>query len=369
MAADSSYVYVAGHVWVGYNKPDGPSYYFLDKYDRNGNQIWNQRFGAPGTSDFAPGGGAAIDDFVAGTAVGAGAVYIAVSFNRTSLLHKYDTDGNFQWTKIFGNLSSLSYDLSHVNVHRYIASVSTAGNRTFVVGTAIVNEALVGEVAGYDSDGKLLWATNLGSDELYLAHSIPFPLSIYANSVAEYIGVNLDNGSYLRKLDPNGAIQWSHRFDHPLDAVSGDAGSIYTSTREGFGSTVLSKFNPNGSLVWSVTDTLGDPNYDQTRVSISSSGVYMTKGGLVAKYDENGNRVWYVHPPLQADTLYTISANSDGLYVGAGLSAGHSMNFQGTVWLSMVGASSSLIIFGVGPPFSFIMVAALAAVIAASILW
>ena len=369
MAADASNVYAAGDVWLGNNKPGGPSYYFVDKYDRNGNQIWNRHFGAPGATDFGPGGGAAIDDFVASAAVDGGAIYVALSFNRTSLLHKYDTDGNFQWARIFGNLSSLSYDLSHVvNVHRYVASVATAGNRIFAVGTAIVNDALVGEVAGYASDGKLLWASNLGADEPYGAS--PYPLAIYSDAQAEYIAVNLNNGSYLRKLDPNGMIQWSHHSDYRLDALSGDASGIYVAAYSGFG-LVLSKLDLNGVVLWSFeTDAPdGRASVGHTHLSVSSSGMYVTESGFVVKYDADGNRVWYVPSLSRADVSYAISASSDGVYFGAGLPPADSPISQGRVSLLLVSGSKSLIMFGIGPPYSFAIVAVLSAIIVGSMLW
>lgn len=348
MAADSSYVYVSGHVIVAsnhrvypycyYNNTGGTSYYFLDKYDRYGNLMWSQHFGSPGACEFA-----------AATAVTDGAVYLAVTVNRISLLRKYDGNGNFQWSRQFGNLSDFTWEVTHVVPAPYLASVSAAGGRVFIAGTAFLNGTYVGEVGGYDSDGKLIWTSNLGSDAYFDPRPVPYPLAVYADSGSVYLAINLNNGSYLRKLDLNGVIQWSHSSGDPIDGVSGFAESVYTVAKPP-SEVVLKKLDPSGNVLWSVRSK-GPDGLDvrmDTTISVSSSGEYLTENGFVVKYDGNGNRIWYVNKPLQAQA---IAANSEGVYVGDGLSLG------------IVSASKSLIMFGIGPPYSFIIVAGLGGVV------
>ena len=103
--------------------------------------------------------------------------------------------------------------------------------------------------------------------------------------------------------------------------------------------------------------TVGTP-----RISVDSSGIYLalttTRSGFLLRYNGNGNQVWTVEMPLTGNA---VSAGQDGVYVGGAAS--------NNAVLSKYGQSSSLVLFGVNPPFSFGLVALLGAVVVLSLLW
>ncbi len=85
---------------------------------------------------------------------------------------------------------------------------------------------------------------------------------------------------------------------------------------------------------------------------------------FVMKYDSNGKYVWYAaleeavgnYPPA------TISATPSIVYVG-----GATRDFEAS--MTGLGETSSLILFGVNPPFSFLLAGLLATSVIVSILW
>src|SRR5207249_10031171 len=79
--------------------------------------------------------------------------------------------------------------------------------------------------------------------------------------------------------------------------------------------------------------------------------------GSVIRDDGRGDRVWCLSMPAKA-----IAVGREVLYVGGSLNG-----YNGFV--ASVSESSSLILFGVGPPFSFVIAALLVSAVLSSVLW
>jgi len=309
-------VFATGHVgdyqafYHGY-----PTYLFLDKYDQNGKVLWSKQFGSAGTNDY-----------VGGVAVAANTIYLAVSLNDSSFLRNYDMSGNQIWTVKIPNLPSSE-------------SISIGTDHVYVTGT--------NGFSAYDLNGNLLWAKNATGTH------------IFANSQAVYVG----GDDHVQKYDTSGAPQWT--YSSSLYGISGDATGIYVATLD-FQPRVtpvfLYKLDSNGKVLWasSIPAPDGQSVQQTPTVFADSSGIYVTVNQFVMKYDSNGNRAWFVQPAGRFSSFDAIAAAQDGVYVGSCCA---------DAYLFKVGMSSSLILFGVNPPYSFIIVAILGGVVASSIFW
>ncbi len=129
----------------------------------------------------------------------------------------------------------------------------------------------------------------------------------------------------------------------------------------------VAKYDWDGNLFWIRSFRPPSPGVAHLSMSVDSSGVYMAfttyfDGSYLARYDARGNSVWLFRIP---STPYTISVGSGSVYVGGDIATTTGKNAA----LSEFGQSSSLIFFGLIPPFSFFVVSLLIAAAAISVLW
>jgi hypothetical protein len=130
----------------------------------------------------------------------------------------------------------------------------------------------------------------------------------------------------------------------------------------GLGGT-LAKYDLGGNQLWIKNfDSPDGTTVGTPRISANSSGIYLaittSFSGFLMKYDRNGNQVWAVQAPVSASS---VSVGQDGVYVG-----GEASN---NALLAKYGQSSSLVLFGVNPPFSFGLVALLGGIVTLSLFW
>ncbi len=331
------------------------NYLFLNRYDFNGHEVWSKHL--PGTTR------SEINELES-ISVGDNSVFITGSMNGSGFVQRHDLDGNTVWTKQSEG-----------------QEVSVGSGEVFVGGGNLFGGG--NQLHAYDLDGNAVWnktlvnvdssTINAGSGGLYVAGSGPG---------------SPDPQAFISKYDSSGTLLWTQRFDEPgftcscyPTGLSGDSSGIYVSgsTSSAFPGHSLSggsdafvrKYDLNGSLLWTAesgTPDLSDP--DTTQISVDPPGIYLlvTTFGtreFVMRYNSNGNYVWYAaleeglgsHPPA------TISAKNSIVYVGG------ATRDSRQAFITGLGQSSSLILFGLNPPFSFLLAGLLAASAIISILF
>jgi hypothetical protein len=176
---------------------------------------------------------------------------------------------------------------------------------------------------------------------------------MYADSSAVYVLAD----SSLVKYGLNGTELWT-RPAISGKGFSGDSTGVYVTTSyvtNGF----LSKYDHDGNRLWTVQ--FSSPSYGgvgNPLIAAGSAGVFVkmfdgSGNSWVNRYDSNGNRLW----SLQATNIIpdggtnSIAAGPDGFYEGGSV--------QGNALVDEFSVNSSLVFFGVNPPWSFLIVGSL----------
>ena len=225
-------IYVTG-LSMGEELPNTNSYdceyYFLNKYDEDGNLLWHRR--AMSCTIRHAACRLAVDprgnSFISATF---NSVYLFGATNATSwslisqpFLAKYDTQGNVAWVKYVGSTNSggggeivdVGSDV-HGNVHLcgWHDGIFSLGDTNLITTTNV--RAFF---AKYDADGDFLHAVqSSGNGEAY-AYSIAIDAtgSVYMAGrfadVLAFADTNLthDGAAYFAKFDASGKTIWVHR--------------------------------------------------------------------------------------------------------------------------------------------------------------
>ena len=299
---------------------------FVSRYDLGGQRVWKQDFG---NSTY---------DEVTGIALGTDGVYVA----GTGFIQKYNLNGTMLWT-IRGVGASMSVNMRGVFVGYYESATKSTLLRA------------------YDSNGNSLWTDFLGNDTSVI--------STTTHSGDSRVYVLGENVSYfLQSYNSDGTLNWKENLTCSCQPVNfaADASGIYVvgyPFQGAISTGTLAKYDFVGSQLWMKNfDSPDGTTVGTPRISVDSSGIYLalttTRSGFLLRYNGNGNQVWTVEMPLTGNA---VSAGQDGVYVGGAAS--------NNAVLSKYGQSSSLVLFGVNPPFSFGLVALLGAVVVLSLLW
>jgi len=203
----NGYVFVAGKA---YQTVNGETHYgdkdgLLLKFDFNGNLQWTKLIGSSSSEEIY---GVAVDRngnvFVTGNSAG----NLNGETNNGGddcFLIKYDTNGNYKWTRLIGSSSSDGY-----------SSVATDQNGNIYV-TGKTRGILNGEInkgmfdcflVKYDTNGNLKWTKLSGSTSNEDCRSI----SVDQNDnvfVTGYVKASNPNGSFLLKYDLDGNLIWT----------------------------------------------------------------------------------------------------------------------------------------------------------------
>ena len=223
-------------------------------------------------------------------------------------LTKYDSSGNYQWTKY--------YVTGGYNTYPQAIALDTTGN-IFLIGNS---QTATGSpfILKYNAQGDLLWtagSTINGSG--FFAGFVDKPGNIYVTGYCK------DSNNYSRdyltiKFNNAGIQQWAKRYNGPGDkydiAVSVKAddegycyivGSVAIEGHAGTSGTI--KYAPNGDTVWTrlySRDTMD--RYGGEYLEKDGEGnVYVTGWGhslthfqgeyRTIKYDKYGNLLWIIH--------------------------------------------------------------------------
>lgn len=300
VSVDSSGVYVAGQTVADA---------FVRKYDSDGNLVWTRQFGSSSFVDEVLGisvdaSGVYVGGFTAGTLPG------QTNFGGgDAFVRKYDADGNEIWTRQFGTASGdrvlgISVESTGVFVAGY-----TFG--TFPGQTPSASKDAF--VRKYETNGNYVWTRQFGSPSLadeVLGISVDSS-GVYLAGYTFGPSPAESKDAFVAKYDSDGTELWTHQFGSSSIAdeavgISVDSSGVYVvvQTVDDF----VRKYDLDGNELWT-----RQPANKARAISVDPSGVYVTGGAaFVQKYDANGSEVWarqFVGGPL------AISVHSSGVYV------------------------------------------------------
>jgi hypothetical protein len=341
VSADTGGVYAAGYVGlsslIGVNAT--PSQLFVSRYDLSHQLLWSQPLGNPK--------GPTIMQIAGGT----DGVYVVGYSNSNGFVQKYGLQGNLAWAI---NLTSPMSNFSN----GYAVSVGTAGVYV-VTANRFTNSSISVVLKEFDLGGRAVWTQPIDVS----------PDSLDAGANGLYVSGFALNGSssFVRRYDFNGALVWNRQLSCTCWAfgVSTDASGVYVAGRlQNLLDAFVAKYDWDGNQLWIREFRPPDRGVKDISMSVNPSGIYLamitTVGDYLEKYDGNGNSVWLLQIP---SAPYSISVSSGSVYVG-----GEDYGNANAV-LSEYAQSSSLIFFGLNPPFSFLAVSLLTAAATISILW
>jgi len=356
IASDPSGVYTAG--FVGYENVT-PSYLFVTKYGLDGHEIWTQHFGEPYYSD------------IGAITVGANGVYVTgyISFsstNESSFVTRYDLNGNQVWTsRFFENSFGNPISASSSSTSVYVAGSN--GGQYFV--------------NSYYDNGSLAWTRSFSSN--------PDRISVFAASNSVYTAYeNATGGGIVQGYDSAWTLKWTQACTCRPMGITSDGTALYVVGTVQRASLVpsdgfLTKYDTNGNQLWTrrFTPPAGNfalPGVNEVRISADSSGVYVSETtgderGVVLKYENSGGQDWSLTLPWTTGAIGTltpfdvITAQPASLYVAGDIRAPSSL--AGVAFLASISKLSSLVFFGINPPFSFGLLGVLVAAAVVNIVW
>jgi hypothetical protein len=265
-----------------YHSSNGVVDSFLSKFDPAGQFEWARTWG---------GGGVNAGNWPRAVAVdGSGGVYVAGEFNATAdfdpgpeedihspktgqddaFLSKFDSDGNFIWARTWGG--SEIDDARGLAVHNSgyaLVCGKFSGTVDFDPGPGIDEHTSDGAydvyLSKFDTNGSLIWARTWGGDDAY---------GVAVDGVGNAYVTGYSSGAFLSKFSPDGDLVWTCKLTEPdyasqsFDVAVNDLGNLY----------VTGKF-------WGTADFDPGPGED-----IHSSASYYAI--FLSKFDVNGNFLW-----------------------------------------------------------------------------
>jgi len=343
------------------------------------------------------------DNAVIGVSSDSSGVYSAAYSNYSGIaypggslhLMKYDPAGGLVWTHTIGNSSAAVTSISTGTDGIYLVSSSVqkfdfTGNKIWTnnsngrLASATASGVYVASyksIQEFDSKGNLLWTSQIfdpttSNGEIY---------GIYADDSGAYVAGDFSGNLtgqmptggkdvFLAKYGSNGSLIWATQFGTDLDqaySVSNDSTGVYVSGTAylgpvpGFG--WLRKFDFSGNLQWTVRiDSPDSSGIGDSSIFADGSGVYVSMHSIsskeyLMKYGPEGGKIWSFQMQGRQRNIYGVgnayrlSATSGALYVaGSVVQNGNSEGF-----VSRVSTSPSLVMFGLNPPLSFIVLGVL----------
>lgn len=338
----------------------------LARFDLTGKNLWTRQFGIEGYY--------LIPQVVS---VAAGGVYIA-GVNYTDELtkgsisvfvQKYDNNGNKVWsvmtpddwysTKESGYFGGGWWGMSGDDYGLYLAWIPDRGSPVPSPPT----------IRHYDSSGAISWTRTLtnrteapGISDTVLISAVADGVYLAGSDV--FINYTTNTHAFISKLDGLGNTVWTRSLDssgsfcscRPF-GLSADSSGVYFGgwtakslqgeNSFGSGGSYLRKYDPNGNVLW----TNGNAGSSMYQVFPGGSSVYARESGITAYAANSGNMFWSFSTGGVLETAF-----ADGFLT------------SGSNGLVKYTPSASLVLFGINPPYSFLMVAVPLVIIPGSLL-
>jgi hypothetical protein len=294
---------------------------FFVKYDPNGNVLWAKSLG--GTSND-------INSFV--SAVSDNNVYLSGSFASPSItigtttltnaggydifLIKYSSDGNILYaTKGGGTGNDYVQNISEDTLGNfYVTGNFYSPIITFGTDT-LTNIDVSGNInkiflAKYDNSGNVLWAKSAGGDFYDVGNSISTDLNGNLYLTGSFSGATLIFGTdtltnlsnvggsdvFIVKYATDGSILWTRSIggnsnDVGSNVTTDEQGNLfltgyfqsstinfesYSLTNSGFSDIFISKYSPNGDIVWATSAICSYFDYVRYAVTDVSGNLFIT---------------------------------------------------------------------------------------------
>ena len=314
-------VYIAGTTsgsLDGYESYGG-SDIFVAKYWPDGSVAWSRQFGSSDTDEIYVHGVSPVVDsyfYVVGRTTGSFPGYTNQG-GYDLFVAKYDTAGNGIWTEQFGSdMNDAAFSVTQdAGGNCYLAGSTTGSMEAGRSADVSQGDVIVMKL---DASGAAQWVKQFGTANEDDAYDIAYGGALYVTGLTWGA---IDDGEpdgddgdiFLMKLNPaDGVAQWTRQTDGVRgDGVSADQdGNAYvTGIRYGslLWDEVLTKFDSNGSKVWSrMIATPGD-DMGNGAATDSSGNVYVCgfvsasldgnayQGSydvVLMKYDSDGHRLW-----------------------------------------------------------------------------
>jgi hypothetical protein len=312
VSADPTGVYIVGAAGgdlpgqSGAGAGDG----FVRKYGATGAEVWTRQFGSHNAAhDVASGMDADGNVYIAGWVFGQ-LPGLSTAGGLDAFVRKYDAAGNLVWTRQFGGLGNDQVEAIVADA----SGVYVAGRTDFGLPG---HTPLGGDdafVRRYDSDGNEIWTRQFGTATLDQAFGVAVhgsALYVTGRTFGAFPGgVNAGGlDGFLRKYDLNGNDLWTQQFgtaasDSAFAVAAGGSGVYVGGMTEGafdgevnagFHDAFLSRYDEEGSLVW--TRQFGTQSLESVEdLDVSDSGVFLVGrshvNSFVKSYDAAGEERW-----------------------------------------------------------------------------
>jgi hypothetical protein len=275
---------------------------------------------------------------------------------KDAFVAKFNPDGTKVWTRLLGTSGKeVGYSLTT----GLDGAVYVSGDTEGALEGQTNNGAHDVFVTKFNPDGTKVWTRLLGtgSDEGVKALTTGSDGFIY---VSGYTGGSLDgqtsnggNDAFVTKYNPDGTKVWTRLLGSSSDDVAdalttGLDGSIYVSgytgglidgqSNSGIWDAFVSKYNPDGTKVW--TRTLGTSSYDEaTALTTGLDGFIFVTGytggsldgqasnggydAFLTQYNPDGTKVWTRLLGNSSDEFaYAIAKGLDGTIYVSGIADG-----------------------------------------------
>jgi len=265
--------------------------------------------------------------------------------NAASLLMKYDGNGNLLWRNVFESSFEGSYTTK---------ILVDNDNNIYVLGLGSGPNGLVTRVKKFDANGVAIWT-------YYDTHGIGAPKNFKFTRDGFLLvsgrGITGNINGYL-KLNLAGNLIWSKAgiISPTIGDASGDSfGNTYIIKGENVNSnagSILEKFDQNGVLIWSHTNTMAGNKVEtgsDNNPIISGFPNSGTAGAAFMKYSSSGSVLWQNLNADGPETLLLHGILKLDAANNAYLSAGNlffmnvcKINSDGTYgWVALVSGSNS----------------------------
>jgi len=269
-------IYLSGMTIKNNNMNINEVYYLTVKYDRYGNELWETIFKGPGDSYPSA---LAVDRY--------GSVYVTgtseIEWDNDDIYTiKYDTNGNELWVAHYNGPKDTDDLVGQI-------ALDGEGN-VYITGSSEVYMMDVDCITiKYDSNGNEEWVKRFG-DDAYMTDNSGHGLVIDSEGFIYITGgyyYDNDHGSFLMKYDNDGNVVWltknqykDYYYENPCGITKDEKDNIYiiswlntSYTKSDDYSTT--KYNKNGDKLWSI-------KYDGPAHSIDyENSIYVDQKGYV----------------------------------------------------------------------------------------